>query len=305
MEVVLRHKLGAAVKHIACNTRSYSLLTIQNSRATTATLPLFTNHLRAKFGVRGLATRSIRDAPEGLKPWQILGLRIFGYFGPASTRIRQAQAIYRSCTYHAESPSLRRELQLPNDAFASRHQLTVIHVWIVNKRLIKERSKSARKLQSELFDTFWENTERRIRQAGIAEMSVSKNMGEVQKITFGAMVSYDIGLKTTDDKDHELASAVWRNLFASQESVPDELVYRVARWMRSEVDRVVNLPLSQVEEGDLEWTLPDGSQVTEEDRKQLIEKGLDGEWRSAIAVDGKQYWWNTKTRESKWEKPKA
>ena len=257
-------------------------------------------------GVSVLQTRtlagSVRDAPEGLKPWQLLGLRIFGYFGAASVRIRQAQAIYRSCYQHADHPALRRSLGLPDDAFASRHQLILIHVWIVNKRLLLE-GKPGKKLQAELFDTLWENSERRIRNAGIPEMSVSKNMAEIQKISFGAMVSYDIGLKKSDDGDFELGSAVWRNLFASKEDVPEDRVYKVARWMRSEVKRVLEMPYSQIEEGQLDWTMPEGIEITEDDRRLMVEKGMEGEWRTAMAVDGKVYWWNTKTRESRWDRP--
>jgi hypothetical protein len=225
-----------------------------------------------------------------------------GYFGKASTRIRQAQAIFRSCIQQAASPSLRRSLQLPVEGFAPQHQLTLIHLWIVNKRLVAE-GKKAKKLQAELFDTFWENCERRIRQAGIPELSMNKNLAELQKVSFGAMVAYDIGLKKTNDDDQDLGSAVWRNLFASKDNVPDETVLRVTRWMRSEVKRVMSLPWSQIEEGQLDWTFPEGVNVTEDDRKYLLDKGLEGEWRSAIAVTGQTYWWNVRTRESRWEKP--
>ncbi len=29
----------------------------------------------------------------------------------------------------------------------------------------------------------------------------------------------------------------------------------------------------------------------------------EGEWREALDVTGKKYFWNTRTRESRWEKP--
>jgi cytochrome b pre-mRNA-processing protein 3 len=235
-------------------------------------------------------------------PWQVWGLRLFGYFRPASLRIRQAQAMYRSSMLQADSPSLRRGLGLPMDGFAPQHQLLLIHLWIINKRLLAE-GKPGKKLQVELFDTLWENTERRIRRAGIQELSVNKSLAEIQKLTFGAMVAYDIGLKKTDDNDQELGSAIWRNLFASRSEVPDETVLSVCRWMRSEVERIKKLPMAKVEEGELEWTLPEGIKVTEGDKEYMRQHGMEGEWRSELAVNGQIYWWNTKTREAQWEKP--
>jgi len=256
----------------------------------------------APSGLQRQFSQSVRDAPDGLEPWQLLGLKLFGYFGSASVRIRQAQAIYRSCMQQADSPSLRRALQLPSEGFAPQHQLILLHVWIVNKRLLQE-GKKGRKLQAELFDTLWENSERRIRHAGIQEMSVSKNMTEVQKVSFGAMVAYDIGLKKTEDNDQELGSAVWRNLFASKDDVLEENVLRVTKWMRAEVKRVMELPFRQIEEGQIDWTFPEGVVITENDKKLLVDQGLEGEWRTAIAVTGQTYWWHTKTRESRWDKP--
>jgi len=247
--------------------------------------------------------RSLKDAPEGLRPWQLLGLRIFGYFRKDSLRIRQAQAIYRSCVQQAESPSILRALELPDDKFLTRHQLISVHVWIVNKRLLQEGTKAAKKLQAEVFDTLWENTERRVRNAGVAETSLSKSMAEIQKISFGAMVSYDIGLKIKDDDDFELSSAVWRNLFASRENVTDDKVIRVAKWMRAEVNRVSSIPFDVIEEGQLDFTLPEGVEVTDQDKTLSVNKGLDGEWRRALAVSGQYYWWNVKTRESTWDNP--
>ena len=261
-------------------------------------------HLAVQNSVRGQVRSfsSVRDAPEGLKQWQLLGLRVFGYFGTASTRIRQAQAIYRSCMQQANLPALRRGLGLPQEGFAPQHQLILLHVWIINKRLLVE-GKKGKKLQAELFDTLWENSERRIRHAGVQELSVSKNMTEVQKVSFGATVAYDIGMKKTDDNDRELGNALWRNLFASNDEITEERVFRVTRWLRSEVERVKALPWNQVEEGQIDWTLPEAIMILDADKKILLDQGLDGEWRTAIAVNGKTYWWNTRTRESRWERP--
>jgi hypothetical protein len=59
---------------------------------------------------------------------------------------------------------------LGND-FRSKHNLLVVHVWMVHRRLITE-GKEGLLVQEAVFDELWEDTCSRIRGAGINELSV-------------------------------------------------------------------------------------------------------------------------------------
>ena len=227
---------------------------------------------------------------------------MMGYNSRSSTRIRNAQGLLRSCVQRAGMPTWAREAKLDTSKFLPKHELLLVHVWVLNRRMLAG-GPEGKLLQKEVFDLLWENTERRIRAAGVNEMSVQKQLREVQKVSFGALVSYDVGLKNVEDKDLELASAVWRNLYGHDKDIPDELVMRVAKWMRAEVGRLSTVPLQTLEEGSIGWTLPIGFRVTEEDVRREELSGDRGEWRSAMSVGGKTYWWNIHTRESRWERP--
>lgn len=78
----------------------------------------------------------------------------------------------------------------------------------------------------------------------------------------------------------------------------------VASWLRSECTRVSKIPLDQVLKGEIGWTFPPGVVETDADRALMEKRGNTGLWRSQLAVDGRVYWWNVLTRESRWEKPK-
>jgi hypothetical protein len=229
-------------------------------------------------------------------------LKWFGYYGKDSTRIRTAQGLFRTCTERTAMPTWARCTGLKTNEFMPNHQLLLIHIWILNKKLLTE-GPEGKKLQVEIFETLWENTERRMRGAGVNEMRIMRNLSEVQKVSFGALVGYDFGFKNTMDNNHELGSAVYRNLFASQPP-SDEVVMTIASWMRSEVNRLTTtISLERLIKEGPHWTLPKGFIVTEEDLRLEEQLGQRGLWRKAISVEGKTYYWNVKTRESRWDKP--
>ena len=81
------------------------------------------------------------------------------------------------------------------------------------------------------------------------------------------------------------------------------MVLEVAGWLRSECERVSKVPLDQVLRGEIGWTFPRGVIVTEADERLVERRGNAGLWRSQLSVDGRVYWWNVVTRESRWERP--
>lgn len=242
------------------------------------------------------------------KPWELFTLRMMGYYGPESTRIRQALHVYRSCKDRANNPTLRRNLaSLPVNSFQTEHQMILVHVWIMHNRLLAE-GKPGQQLNHEIFNHMWLNTERRMRFGApdLPEMSFSKNSTEIQKMSFGAMVSYDLGLQIDNDNDHDLASALFRNLWQHQtDSANEKEVYAMAKWMRREVKRAKReWTFDDVCRNEFKWTMPKGfSPPTAEDRAESDRLGLSGKYRRELDIRGRPYWWDVDTRQSFWERP--
>lgn len=151
---------------------------------------------------KATTTTSTHPLPTPLSNgWKLL-LTLMGYYGKESTAIRQSQTMFRTCLQRSGHPAFVRYLGLTED-FVPLHQILLLHVWIVNRRLLGE-GKTGKLVQETFFDTLWENTERRLRAIGIHEISINKQLTEVQKWSFGALVAYDVGYKSEGDADQEL-----------------------------------------------------------------------------------------------------
>jgi len=92
--------------------------------------------------------------------------------------------------------------------WAAEHALLALHLWIVHCRLkvdydVRDAAGAAeggrasrvvfsgRQMMEQLFSRFWEDTTLRIRNAGIQELSVNRQLGDVQKATFHDFFEYD------------------------------------------------------------------------------------------------------------------
>ena len=109
--------------------------------------------------------------------------------------------------------------------FRNRHALLTMHIWFLHKRLISDKidEETALSIQEEMFNILWEDTTCRIRQAGVKEMLVNKNLLQVQQYTFLHLTNYDHIYTELLDKPaerlKELRKLVWQHIFVRDEDV--------------------------------------------------------------------------------------
>lgn len=241
-------------------------------------------------------------------------LRLLGYYGEESTRLRNAEAVFQSCVNQSSQKRWLKSGRVKND-FRPRHALLVSHVWLVHRRLMLE-GKNGRLMEEAIFDLLWEDTMVRIRSMGINELSVNKNLADVQKYSFPMMVGYDQALArpNKEERSDHLGAAAWRNLWLADGSFTVEHCMEMAHYLERELETLKGLDTQSFYEGRIPWgpvpswrgikTLVDcseGEQGTQEHHSE--EEVESDEWREALAPDGKRYYWNVRTRESSWEKP--
>ena len=137
--------------------------------------------------------------------------------------------------------------------------MIMLHMWMLNQRLLAEGD-MGRQHQELIFEMLWEDCSRRIRHAGVTEMSVNKNLREIQLWSFGGMNSYDKAYREEKKgkRESEFQAALWRNLFQKEDAVLDSSRLRTtAEWAISERDRINAMEWKDVLK-DLQWKMPKG-----------------------------------------------
>lgn len=194
-------------------------------------------------------------------------------------------------------------------------ELLMLNLWIVNRRLMhssipgdrrtahlsppsrfqaiytafKDRLLSDRPfgkvVQENLFYVLWENTQRRIRRTKlIPEISVNKNLQEVQKYSIGACVNYDYAMQfyTTDQRKarEHLEAAIWRNVFKSDPLCDEESVLLLTQYVFDQLnhlypqqDRTLKVKQNVVSDPALKQGFDEGNQTV---LGNSLERASDG-----------------------------
>jgi len=278
---------------------------------------MMTGELRRTYFATAHRASQVAAGPTENKSWM---LNLLGYYGEESTRLRNAEAVFQTCVDQASKKAWLTRGRVVNE-FRPRHALLLAHVWLIHKRLLAD-GESGKLMQESIFDLLWDDTSMRIRSMGINELSVNKNLSEVQKYSFPLLVAYDqaMALPTKTEREDHLGAASWRNLWMADENLTVEHCMEMAAYLNREHEALQNLDGDAFYEGRIPWgpvpswagikSLVSESELSE-DAKLAAEEDADGatddddlgEWREALAVNGKRYWWHVKTRESRWEKP--
>ena len=226
--------------------------------------------------------------------WDDMLRRFAGYYGEESTAIRHSHTVFRSCHEVGTQEHMLPHLIL-EDNFFHKHALINLHVWMIHNRL-RCIGAEGKVTQEQLYDRFWEDTTERIRILGVPELTVNKHLKETQTFSFGAAMAYDQGLNTSKD---ELAGAIYRNIFQSpveERNGLEQSIFEVADYIQDQVAHLAKQSDDDVLIGKISWSSsPGGKKIKDSTYKSE-------EWKEAISDTGDVYYWNPRTRETRWKK---
>ncbi|MGH7001015.1 MAG: ubiquinol-cytochrome C chaperone family protein [Stellaceae bacterium] len=122
------------------------------------------------------------------------------------------QALYGAIVAAARNPAFYADWGVP-DTLDGRFELIALHAFLAIRRL-KQSADSAAYAQA-LFDTMFADLDRNLREMGVGDLSVGRQVKTMAKAFYGRVVAYERGLAGSDS----LEDALRRNLYGT--AVPD------------------------------------------------------------------------------------
>jgi cytochrome b pre-mRNA-processing protein 3 len=121
-----------------------------------------------------------------------------------------ALLLYHGIVGQARRPGFFAVYGVP-DTLDGRFELIALHGFLVLSRLKQEHARTA-KLAQELFDIFFADMDRALRELGVGDLAVGKHVKRMATAFYGRIVSYERGLAADDTA---LGEALGRNLFGT------------------------------------------------------------------------------------------
>lgn len=151
---------------------------------------------------------------------------IFPFFRP-SRRRDTISGLYGTIVAQARMPGFYRDYAVP-DMLKGRFELIVLHLTVLLDRFAQEPA--LRDLGQAVFDLFCQDMDHNLREMGVGDLAVPKEMRRIGEAFYGRAEAYRAALATADDR--ALAEALARNIYEAAVSPP---AARLAAYMREAV----------------------------------------------------------------------
>jgi cytochrome b pre-mRNA-processing protein 3 len=169
-----------------------------------------------------------------------------GLFSRNGETARRAARLYAAAVAEARRPEFYLAHGVP-DTVCGRFEMVALHVFLILHRLKGEGAEAAALAQA-LFDTMFADMDRNLRELGIGDMSVGREIRGLAESFYGRVAAYDRGLEAGG-----LALALRRNIFAG-ENEPGALA--LADYMRNAVEVLRGIETSRIVGGEVRFPGP-------------------------------------------------
>jgi cytochrome b pre-mRNA-processing protein 3 len=148
-----------------------------------------------------------------------------------STATEPVFAVYSAIVAQSRHPVFYAEWGVP-DTVTGRFDMICLHLTLLFRRLKDERAKSADFAQ-DVFDLFFKDMDRSLREMGVGDLSVPKKVQKMGNLLYGLIDKLGGALERKDAA--AISEVLKRNIF---ESAVDPKVDALARYLLDEVARL-------------------------------------------------------------------
>lgn len=234
-----------------------------------------------------------------------------------NTTLGVSRSLLYNCKNHASHEDwFTHSKGMIGTDFRSRHSILMVHIWMVHRRLLRcDKSSNGLTIQECLFDELWDDTSIRIRAAGINELSINKYLTQVQGYSFKTCVELDEAMtkKSNDEKIEEIAGTIWRTVYNKRDEIDEDRVLALASYVHTEHASLLSLQDAAILDARIEFAkVPKFNPVPHSGAEKALATSIDEligrggeeeEWKAAVASNGRTYYFNVKTRETRWDAP--
>ena len=174
---------------------------------------------------------------------------MFSFCGHNSAR-EAADIAYRRIVEQARQPVFFSDYGVP-DTLDGRFELICLHAFLYLHRLKADRPQASPLCQS-FFDRMFADFDRSLREIGVGDLSVGRQINRMAEAFYGRVRAYEEGLAGDDEA---LAAALARNLYGTAKATAEQLA-RVTSYMRREVASLAAQPLASLLAGTVAFGAP-------------------------------------------------
>jgi len=184
--------------------------------------------------------------------WEPSPLRLNTLFGRGPEE-RSARDLYIAVVEQARQPWFYRGIGVP-DTLDGRFEMIVLHAYIVVNRLRGIGDAGGRVAQS-LFDQMFADMDRNLREIGVGDLSVGKQVKAMAKRFYGSVNAYGQGLEAADGG--VLGAAIARNVYG-RITPPDGAAEALSGYLRREVAAAALIGDDELLAGQIRFGAPPG-----------------------------------------------
>jgi cytochrome b pre-mRNA-processing protein 3 len=173
---------------------------------------------------------------------------IFPLFRRSPPRPDTISILYGMIVAHARLPSFYRDYAVP-DTVNGRFELIVLHLALLLDRFSEDEA--LRRLGQGVFDRFCRDMDHNLREMGVGDLAVPKEMRRMGEAFYGRAQAYRAAL--TAGSDEALAATLARNIYGDKAS-PEAT--RLASYVRETVAALGAQESASLAAGNLRWPEP-------------------------------------------------
>jgi cytochrome b pre-mRNA-processing protein 3 len=162
------------------------------------------------------------------------------------------EKLYGAIVAQGRAPAFYAAYGVPDTA-AGRFDMIVLHVHLVVRRLVGEGGEK-RTAGQELCERFFSDMDANLRELGVGDLAVPRQMRGVAEAYYGRAKSYDAALRETGDS--ALAAALARNVFGKPDAV-SATAERLARYVRRLRAVLMAQPDGSIVRGEIAFPRPE------------------------------------------------